>query len=323
MSDDFRLLMISAMFENGGNTTHRFLDGHPELYVYPYESQVGTQLVNDGLSSMWGKRYRWPVFDIAATPAEDYDAIIDQECKVRINTPHVSKFRDWPLEMTDRERREIYVEIINRRGRSRANNVAAFYEATFKAWKNHNGSGQEKVYVGYSPVIVLDALKILNDLPQAHVLHVVRNPWSAYADTKKRPVPESLDKYMQGWTLNNQIAFLAKKRFPDRMHIIRTEDTMANSQETLGELCETLGLERSDTLARTSWNGQPLEELYPWGTIRIPTPESNFATANELSDKEKAQITEWTEYWLGVLGYSEFLEEGAAEREVEAALVGS
>jgi hypothetical protein len=28
---DFRLLMISAMYENGGNTTHRFLDGHPQL----------------------------------------------------------------------------------------------------------------------------------------------------------------------------------------------------------------------------------------------------------------------------------------------------
>ena len=29
MSNDFRLLMIGAMYENGGNTTHRFLDGHP------------------------------------------------------------------------------------------------------------------------------------------------------------------------------------------------------------------------------------------------------------------------------------------------------
>ena len=26
---DSRLLMISAMYENGGNVTHRFLDGHP------------------------------------------------------------------------------------------------------------------------------------------------------------------------------------------------------------------------------------------------------------------------------------------------------
>ena len=38
---EFRLLMLSAMYENGGNTVHRFLDGHPEMYVYPFESQLG------------------------------------------------------------------------------------------------------------------------------------------------------------------------------------------------------------------------------------------------------------------------------------------
>ena len=39
------LVMISAMYENGGNTTHRYLDGHPELLVYPFESQLGTASV--------------------------------------------------------------------------------------------------------------------------------------------------------------------------------------------------------------------------------------------------------------------------------------
>ena len=47
---DFRLLMISAMYENGGNVTHRFLDGHPQMYVYPFESQLGTKLVQDLIS---------------------------------------------------------------------------------------------------------------------------------------------------------------------------------------------------------------------------------------------------------------------------------
>ena len=82
------------------------------------------------------------------------------------------------------------------------------------------------MFVGYSPVVVVDAEKILNDLPGAHVLHVVRNPWSAYADTKKRPVPLSLDTYMLGWTLNQHFALLTRRRFPDRMHIVRAEDVM-------------------------------------------------------------------------------------------------
>src|ERR1043165_4539899 len=78
-SSDFRFLMITAMYENGGNTTHRFLDGHPQMYVYPFESQIGTSLVVDRLSSLFPVKYRWPVFALDATPEQDYRAIIDEE----------------------------------------------------------------------------------------------------------------------------------------------------------------------------------------------------------------------------------------------------
>ena len=62
MLSDMRLLMIGAMYENGGNTTQRFLDGHPEMFVYPFESQLGTRLVQDALTSVFPVKYRWPVF---------------------------------------------------------------------------------------------------------------------------------------------------------------------------------------------------------------------------------------------------------------------
>ena len=68
-SSDFRFLMIGAMYENGGNTTHRFLDGHPQMFVYPFESQPGTKYVLDHLTSMFPVKYRWPVFPLDATVA--------------------------------------------------------------------------------------------------------------------------------------------------------------------------------------------------------------------------------------------------------------
>jgi hypothetical protein len=74
--------MLGAMYENGGNTTHRFLDGHPELFVYPFESQLGTRLGSDPLSSLFPVKYRWPTFALDATPAQDFMAIIDEEGRV-------------------------------------------------------------------------------------------------------------------------------------------------------------------------------------------------------------------------------------------------
>jgi hypothetical protein len=307
MSGNFKLLMLGAMYENGGNTTHRFLDGHPQMFVYPFESQVGTRNVNDQLTSTFPVKYRWPEFLLDATPEQDYKAIIDEEGKVRARTPHVSKFRHEPMDFSDDERLQRYVLHVQKSGRSRGNNVAAFFKATFEAWKDYNRSGKEEFYVGYSPVLVVDADKILTDLPEAHFLHVVRNPWSAYADTKKRPVPLSLKNYMICWTLNQYHALLYKEQFPDRMHIVRAEDVMADSFKTLGDLCEKLGLERAESLKKPTWNGKELTEVYPWGTIRKATPEANLATANELSDEEKEQIRQMTWQYLDVFNYKNFL----------------
>lgn len=308
MTNNIRLLMLSAMYENGGNTTHRFLDGHPQMYVYPFESQVGTRLVMDHLSSMFPVKYRWPVFALDATPAHDYKAIIDEEGKVRARTPQVSKFRHMPFDFSDDERGQIYERIVNKTGRSRGDNMAAFFQATFEAWKDYRRTGNEVVYVGYSPIIVVDADKILEDLPEAHVLHIVRNPWSAYADTKKRPMPLPLRHYMLGWTVNQYHALYFKEKFPERMHIVRVEDVMSDSATTLGAICQKLGVESADSLKKPTWNGMELEEVYPWGTLRKVTPEANRATAMELSNAERDEIRAYTWQYLDVFDYKNFVE---------------
>jgi hypothetical protein len=299
--------MLGAMYENGGNTTHRFLDSHPQMFVYPFESQPGTKYVLDHLTSMFPVKYRWPEFALDATPYQDYKAIIDEEGKVRARTPQVSKFRHMPFEFSDDERCEIYQRYVKETGRSRGNNMAAFFRATFDAWKDYKRTGEEKVYVGYSPIITVDADKILKDLPEAHVLHVVRNPWSAYVDTKKRPVPLSLKNYMTAWTLNQYHALLFKGQFPDRMHIVRTEDVMADSYQTLGEVCEKLGLERADSLRKPTWNGNELEEVYPWGTIRTATPAANKATAEQLSASERDEVRAYAWQYLETFDYKSFV----------------
>jgi hypothetical protein len=307
MSNDFKLLMLSAMYENGGNATHRFLDGHPQMFVYPFESQVGTRYVADHLSSMYPVKYRWPMFALDSAPDQDYMAIIDEECKVRARTPQVSKFRHMPFDFSDNERGHIYCEYVRGTGRSRGNNVAAFFRSTFDAWKDYKRTGEQTLYVGYSPIIGIDSDKNLGDLPQAHMLHVVRNPWSAYADTKKRPTSLSLHHYMLGWTINQYYALYFKEKFPDRMHIVRAEDVMADSANTLGAICDKLGLEKSDSLRRPTWNGTELEEVYPWGTLRMVTPATNKATAEELTREECDAIRAYTWQYLEVFDYINFI----------------
>jgi hypothetical protein len=255
---------------------------------------------------MFPVKYRWPVFALDATPWQDYKAIIDEEGKVRARTPQVSKFRHMPFEFSDDARCARYIELVEKSGRSTANNVAAFFRATFDVWQDFRRSGREMVHVGYSPIITVDAEPILAAMPSAHILHVVRNPFSAFADTLKRPVPMRLTDYMRAWCLNQYHALLARERHPGQVHIIRTEDVLADPRGTLAPLCAKLGLEDASTLATPSWNGEALPEIAPWGTIRRATTEANRATAAELSPADRAEIRRMAWQYLDVFDYGSF-----------------
>jgi len=303
--EGFRFVMISAMYENGGNTTQRLLDGHPELFSYPYESQLGTKYVNDHLSALYPVKYRWPVFPLTQTVEEDYETIIDEECKVRIKTPQSSKFRDTPIQLDDKERKRAFVEWMKGQERTRGNLVEAFFRATAVAWRDCQASGRETIYVGYSPIVGVDADKIVTDLPGAHVLNVVRNPWSAYADTRKRAVPLSVAHYMTAWNVHQIAALTFSAKYPERVHVVRYEDIVADPVAALSAVLKKVGAGSASTLARPSWNGRVLEQVYPWGTIRSPTSEANRATALELSESERTEIRLRTEPVARALGYSD------------------
>ena len=146
---------------------------------------------------------------------------------------------------------------------------------------------EEAIRAAGNPVQIFDTDKILADFPDGHVIHVVRNPYSGYADTSKRPFPLGIKRYAWTWNLCQHMALTYRDKYPDRFHLVRFEDLVADPRQTMEGLLERLGLPMSDECLHPSFNAVKLEQVYPWGTIRVPTPEANLATANELSDAQK------------------------------------
>lgn len=305
---NFDFLMISAGFEHGGNVTQRFLDGHENLYVYPFESQLGNRYVNDYLSSLERVQYRYPEFPSNVSAREIYELFYDEELKTFLRKPNGSKFKNANLVMSEEDRIEKFCNELNGKPQTRANYIEAFFKSTFDAWSNYNRSGKNHIFVGYSPIIGIDADRILADFPNAHIIHVVRNPLSAYSDTKRRPFPLSLKQYAMSWNIYHHIMLMHKNNHPENITIMRYEDLITDPQQALAPLCKALKIDFTKSMTYPSWNGEDITgKIYPWGTINNAKPEENLAAASRLSSEEKAKIKSYSDVMINILNYDKLL----------------
>ena len=136
-SATMRLILISAADANGGAYLHRLFDGHSELLTYPFELQLGTGQVSDGLSDQIQAKYRWPAYagDIGAlTPVELFDAFIDDEVKSYLADRQGSKFKGFALEVDVAAWRADFKSRLAP-GAARSQVIEAYVRALFDTWR--------------------------------------------------------------------------------------------------------------------------------------------------------------------------------------------
>lgn len=293
MASQFNFVMISAGFEHGGNVTHRHLDGHSSLLVYPFESQLGNRDHKDFLESIERVQYRYPEFPEGMTSEELYENFMDEEMKTFLRKRKSSKFKDVDLIMNEEDRKNAFIKRMGEKEYYRRKDaVEAFFRSTFDAWKNYYISpNDDMIYVGYSPAIGIDADRMIKDFPDMRIIHIVRNPFSAYRDTKRRPFPQPLSKYLITWNLYHSTVEMYAKMYPDNVKIFRYEDEVADKSKFMHELAEFIGVNFEESMLYPSWNGHEIKEnIAPWGTVLRSTEEYNAEIVDELSEEEKKQI---------------------------------
>lgn len=305
---DFKLIMVSAGFEHGGNVTHRHLDGHPDLLVYPFESQLGSRNFNDFLASVERVQYRYPEFPEGLRPRELYEQMIDEEAKTYLRKRNSSKFKDANLDLVEADRLAAFEQLLGDAPfHPRAKVIEAFFRATFAAWKNYYTTQREGMtYVGYSPAIGIDADRIVHDFPDVRIMHIVRNPFSAYRDTKRRPFPQPLSKYLITWNIYHSTVEMYAHMHPKNVRIFRYEDLVADKRKFMHEVAAFIDVPFADTMLYPSWNNVEIKDnIAPWGTVLKSTREYNEAIIDDLNDAEKAQIVHGTTALARHFGYDQ------------------
>lgn len=306
----FKLALISAGFEHGGNVTHRHLDGHSNLLVYPFESQLGNREFNDFLSSVERVQYRYPEFPEGKSAAELYELIIDEEMKTFLRKRNGSKFKDADLVLEESKRKQKFIEHAGPEPISRRKAIEAFFKSTFDAWENYyTNTNENSVYVGYSPAIGIDSARIIKDFPDVKIIHVVRNPFSAYRDTKRRPFPQDIYKYLITWNIYHSTVQMFAKEYPANVKIVRYEDLVQNKEAFMKDLAKFIGVDFEPEMLYPSWNGIELQgDIAPWGTVLRSSSNYNFEIIQDLGLQERETIANATLPLAKHFGYLEIPE---------------
>lgn len=303
----FKFVMVSAGFEHGGNVTHRHLDGHPQLLVYPFESQLGNRNFNDFLASVERVQYRYPEFPEGLTAEELYEQMIDEEMKTFLRKRNGSKFKDADLVLDENNRKEAFKKYLGDAPFTRKKVIEAFFRSTFAAWENYYTEPKEDMtYVGYSPAIGIDAERMVRDFPDIKIIHIVRNPFSAYRDTKRRPFPQPISKYLITWNIYHSTVEMYAKMYPDNVRIFRYEDLVEDKEKFMREIASFIGVEFHESMLYPSWNGKEIKDMIaPWGTVLKSDKKYNSEIIDELSQEEKQQIIYATAALAKHFGYDE------------------
>lgn len=326
MANPFNLIMVSAEFEHGGNLVHRHFDSHPSCFTYMGESQIGTKYSRNALTYWHPFRYGYPEFPEGTTYERAFDLLWDEECKTYLRTPNRSKFKDCGLIMSEEKRREAFVGHCswekayylgetrpsfggNPKPFSRATVIEAYFRSFFDAWENLNRSGRESHYVGYVPGMVAEADKLLADFPNVHIIHIVRNSFSAYRDYLRRPYPQqTLEEYCAVYNAAHHIAYNMARKYPNNFHLIRLEDFLSDKRATLEPILQSIGIPWDDALLYPSFNGRDLSNyLPPWGSVEKPTVEYNLTQANSLPQDFKSAIAAECSLLLKTFGYQDIM----------------
>ncbi|MEI7701466.1 MAG: sulfotransferase [Planctomycetia bacterium] len=289
-----RLFMISAWNDSGGAFTHRLFDGHPELFCWPFELQLGTDgSATRDLPWLRGK-FRWPVFqEPLAAPSQLFDAILDTELKERLAFPEVSKFREYEMRVSLKDWRQ---EFCRRLGESpsRGDVVRCYMQTFFDVGTSAEATGRECGVVGHCPNIAVDADRIIEDFPEGRILHIVRSPLAGIVDMRRRnPLLTALE-YGTRWNMINSTAGTVRRCVPERMRIVRLQDLVSETRTVMSELCEWLNISFDDVLLSPTWRGKPIPLTGPFGGLRGASLQYEVACARLVSEEDRRVLLECT-----------------------------
>lgn len=253
------LMLISQAQRSGGTLLNQLLDGHPALADYPYEIRFSI----DKSSQRFG-------FGPELDADGNFQLLFDRKVLGFLKGGFSKGVRDpnrHRFLMVPRLQHAVFAACFEAKTPvSRRDIMDYFFTSFFNAWLDYQGPLAGKRWVvAFAPRFVHvpeRAGAVFDCYPDGRLIQIVRDPYSWFASAKlhrrslrKGATPESL---VALWRESAEAMRRNRHLYGDRVIILRFEDIVGRTEDTMRSLCHVLGINYDPILITPTFNGKPM-----------------------------------------------------------------
>ena len=285
------LVLISQIQRSGGSLLSQLFDSHPEIHAHPSELMIG-----------YPKKHIWPRIDLNDNPEHWFEILFEDMIIEHMREGYKKgkkQSRTFPFIFVPSLQREIFLNYLDSVQSITLRDVLdAYMTSYFGAWlNNQNYNGQKKFVTAFAPRLsmIKENMDFFFDIyPDGRLISLIRDPKNWYPSALRHGPKKYGDirRALSQWQESAQAMLWNKKRYGDRVCIVKFEDLVSKTRAVISYLAELLGVEFDDILLIPTFNNFPIKantsfELEDHGILKSTLSRYKSLTAQELDSIEK------------------------------------
>jgi hypothetical protein len=285
------LVLISQVQRSGGSLLGQLFDGHPALAAYPHELKFG-----------FSPPDRWPPVDPALGAARNFRALFDLNFPRHVRRGFTKGDRN-PIRhrflLIPRVQYALFKRLWQEAPPAGRRGVLDHYfTAFFNGWLNYQGALERKRWItAFAPRLAHDepsVRRFFEDYPDGRLIQIIRDPGGWYPSARKHKQSKLAgrdpDFVIGKWRETAESMLRNRGRYGDRVVILRFDDLVSRTEETMRALSRTLGIDYDPVLREPTFNGQPMRANSSFDVQRAGVISAPLTREKMLSQEERALI---------------------------------
>jgi hypothetical protein len=286
--------LISQVQRSGGSLLSQLFDGHPELHAHPHELKIG-----------YPKKFMWPRIDLNENPQRWLEIFFEDKVIEHFKGGYKKERKQdevFPFIFMPSVQKKVFLKYLSSVDSITLRDVFdAYMTSYFGAWiNNQNRYGLKKYVTAFTPRLAMigDNMDSFFEVyPDGRLLSIVRDPknWYPSAVKHRSNVYGDIRKSIDLWKTSTEGALRNKKKYGERVCIVRFEDLVSKTEVVMLHMANFLKINFDDILLVPTFNKSPIRANTSFNDEQHGIVSSTLSRYKMLSEEELKIIEEMTE----------------------------